>query len=225
MVYLRRKVNQPMRLRWKIAQLAEAAWWQRYLKNKPKAEYLAWKRKYWLEMLQKLGLYLAADARVLDAGCGPAGVFIALPTQHVTAADPLLEAYEEKLTHFRRDDYPAVRFWKTPLEDLPIEAFDWVFCLNVINHVANIEGGTDKLVACLAPEGKLVISVDAHNYGVLKHIFRWFQNDILHPHQFDLAEYQAMLTSRGLQIEQTVLFKRERIFNYYVMVASRTALT
>ncbi len=210
-----------MQLRWKIAQFAEATWWQSYLKNRPKAAYLDWKRNYWLDMLQKLGLRIDADARVLDAGCGPAGMFIAMTTQQVTAADPLLDAYEQKLVHFRREEYPKVRFWGMPIENMPTEPFDWVFCLNVINHVADIDASANQLVACLAPQGKLVISIDAHNYNILKHLFRWFQNDILHPHQFNLAEYQAMLTDRGLRIEQTTLFKPAFIFNYYVIVASR----
>ena len=45
-----------MTLRWKIAQAAEIRWWQRYLKNKPTADYAAWKRQYWRDLLTEIGL-------------------------------------------------------------------------------------------------------------------------------------------------------------------------
>mgnify|MGYP003775092495 CR=1 FL=1 len=34
--------------------------------------------------------------------------------------------------------------------------------------------------------------------------------DILHPHQFDLAEYQKMMTDRGCKLEQSILYKEDR---------------
>ena len=45
-----------MTFRWKIAQAAEIRWWQRYLKNKPTADYAVWKTDYWQILLAEIGL-------------------------------------------------------------------------------------------------------------------------------------------------------------------------
>ena len=85
------------KLRWKIAQSAEIRWWQRYLKRKPAADYLQWKSAYWKTFLHQIGLKVKASENVLDAGCGPAGVFMVLKDQKVDAVDPLLDQYDKKL--------------------------------------------------------------------------------------------------------------------------------
>ena len=99
--------------------------------------------------------------------------------------------------------------------------YDAIFCLNAINHVADLAHCFDVLVAAAKKGGKLVVSIDAHNYKLLKHIFQALPGDILHPHQYDLAEYQAMLTTRGCSIDKVILKKHEFIFDYYVLVATK----
>lgn len=211
-----------MLLRWRIAQFFEIRWWQHYLSGKEKNGYLNWKKAYWQALSDRLGLQVAAGASVLDVGCGPAGIFTIFPGNPVDAVDPLLDRYERDLAHFRKSDYPNVRFFSEALEHFqPPQTYDCVFCLNAINHVDDLKVCLDRLSACTRPGGTLVLSVDAHNYGWLKRIFRWIPGDILHPHQHDLAEYQEMLTSRGLRIERTLLLKKERIFGYYAMHAVR----
>lgn len=211
--------------RWRIAQFFEIRWWRRYLSNKEKTAYLDWKRAYWQRFLALAGIEPPpAEAQVLDAGCGPAGIFIVLTTQKVVALDPLLPRYERDLPHFSPADYPNVRFVAQPLENYFPESgapFDLVFCLNAINHVADLQTAFDRLAALTKPGGTLALSVDAHNFGWLKHIFRLAPGDILHPHQLDLAEYQAALTARGFRVERTVLVKKELIFSYFLLVAQR----
>lgn len=198
----------------------EIRWWQRYLRQKPKEEYLSWKKKYWLDFMDKIGLNLTPGAKVLDAGCGPAGIFMILDEHPVDAVDPLLDRYERDLTHFRKTDYPFVRFFNAPIEQFTQpEPYDYVFCLNAINHVADLKLSFDRLVSQTKPGGVLIVSIDAHNHRFLKYIFRWFQGDILHPHQFDLQEYEEMLTQRGCSIQKSMLFQKGFIFNYYVLVA------
>ena len=212
----------PSNIRWRIAQFFELRWWKRYLADKDKQAYLDWKRAYWRRFLVTSGIEIAPGALVLDAGCGPAGIFTVLQTREVHALDPLLERYEAVLPHFRRADYPYVRFFNEPLENFaPAENYDLVFCLNAINHVADLEAAFDRLVALTRPGGTLAVSVDAHNHALLKRVFRLVPGDILHPHQFGLQEYAAMLTRRGLRVERTVLVKEELIFNYFLLVARR----
>lgn len=209
-------------LRWKVAQEAEIRWWQSYLRQRPKKVYLAWKENYWLEFLQKCQYFPGDGERVLDAGCGPAGIFMVLKEQQVDALDPLLDQYAQKLEHFSPADYPWVQFQAKALEDLaPTKPYDTVFCLNAINHVSDLEWCFDQLAAVTKSGGTLLVSIDAHNYPLLKRLFRWLPGDILHPHQYDLAEYQTMLTQRGFEIEQRILLKEELIFDYHVLVARK----
>ncbi|GAB4490864.1 MAG: hypothetical protein OHK0019_10330 [Saprospiraceae bacterium] len=211
-----------MHFRWKIAQFFEVRWWQHYLSRHDKDAYLNWKRQYWLDFLQKNNLEIPPDATVLDAGCGPAGIFTVLENKTIDALDPLLDAYEKSLPHFRRSDYPQVRFFTTPLEFfLPDKKYDVVFCLNALNHVADLSLSLNCLATLTQPGGTLAVSVDAHNYVWLKKIFRLFPADILHPHQFEIKEYRAMLTARDFQIQKEVLLKKEGIFNYYLLVAKK----
>ena len=241
-----------MTFRWKIAQAAEIRWWQRYLKNKPTTDYADWKTDYWEKLLAEIGLselnnasnteggkdfgfevsdfgnaptYNSSNPKsILDAGCGPAGIFMIFKKQKVDALDPLLDGYEASLPHFKKSFYPNVQFFSQPLESFDKQnVYDAVFCLNAINHVADLAKCFDVLVAAAKVGGKLIVSIDAHNFPALKHIFQALPGDVLHPHQYDLAEYSAMLTERGCTIEKTILKKKEFIFNYYVLVATKNA--
>ena len=157
-----------MSLRWKIAQAAEIRWWQNYLKKKPKTDYLVWKKKYWETLLSRLNLTFTEGEKVLDAGCGPAGIFMILEKYQTDAMDPLLNDYEEKLAHFSKKQYPNIRFFSEPLETFsPKEKYDKVFCLNAINHVADSDLCFDKLVDFTEEGGTLIVSIDAHNYSFL----------------------------------------------------------
>lgn len=213
-----------MTFRWKIAQAAEIRWWQNYLKNKSVPEYAEWKSQYWTTLLDETGVKLpnTEGVRILDAGCGPAGIFMIFKNQNVDALDPLLDNYEAKLPHFKKSLYPNVHFYAQPLESFnKIAEYDAVFCLNAINHVADLGKSFDVLVQSVKKGGHLVVSIDAHNYGFLKNIFQALPGDILHPHQYDLKEYSDMLTSRGCMLEKTILKKKEFIFNYYILVLKR----
>ncbi len=213
-----------MNLRWRCAQFFELRWWKNYLNSRDKSEYLRWKKTYWLDFLKNSGLRLLPGAGVLDAGCGPAGIFTVLYDYKVDAVDPLLDQYAGMLPHFQPADYPYVRFFSQTLESFsPAKRYDVVFCLNAINHVANLDSSLDRLVALVQPGGYLLLSVDAHNYHWIRYLFQRLPADILHPHQFTCTEYAKMLRTRGLGIERTILIKKSGIFNYYLFVA-RAAL-
>ena len=215
-----------MTFRWKIAQAAEIRWWQNYLKNKPTTDYADWKTHYWENLLLETGLERlnteGVATQILDAGCGPAGIFMIFKNQKVDALDPLLDDYEEKLPHFKKSLYPNVKFYSQPLETFDkTNEYDAVFCLNAINHVADLDKCFDILVNSVKVGGHLVVSIDAHNFSFWKTIFQILPGDILHPHQYNLKEYSDMLTSRGCLLEKTILKKKEFIFNYYILVLKK----
>jgi len=212
------------RWRWKLAQKAELLWWKNYLSKKSSESYREWKKSYWVNFLQQIGLS-DIDQRsnsIIDLGCGPAGIFMVFNQAEVVAVDPLLKHYESNLPHFKISTYSNVDFQSLSIETFSAEhTFDYVFCLNAINHVADLPLSFDRMVACLGPKGTLIVSIDAHNYSMLKRIFRAIPGDILHPHQYDLKEYSQMLISRGCHITQTICYKKETIFNYYILVATK----
>jgi 2-polyprenyl-3-methyl-5-hydroxy-6-metoxy-1,4-benzoquinol methylase len=208
-------------LKWKIAQKLEYKWWQKYLRTKNVEEYLTSKSAYWDAILKSIAPFLTVQGQqqILDAGCGPAGIFMVLKGNHVTAVDPLLHKYAE-LPHFNASDYPWVNFLHQPLETFQQkETFDIIFCINAINHVNDIELCYDRLVAALKPGGVMVISVDCHRSNVLKKIFQLLPGDMLHPVQLNLVEYNQKLIKRGMHVLNDILYKREPIFDYFITIA------
>lgn len=209
-------------VRWQIAQWAERRWWRQYLKKKSVTEYLSWKRQYWQEFLVKIGLNKKSliATNMIDLGSGPAGIFMLFP--QATALDPLLDVYEKDLHHFNKSNYPSNTFITSSIEDFePNTTYDTLFCINAINHVSSIQQGMEKINACAHANSTLVISIDAHNHQLLKKIFQLFPGDILHPHQYSLMEYQALLEQYGWKTVKSFCLDKGFIFNYYVIVAQR----
>jgi len=211
--------------RWKIAQWFELRWWKHYLQGKDKQTYLAWKRNYWTNIINKITPYIALNSasEIIDLGCGPAGVFIALADNLVTAVDPLIDEYEQQIFFFRKSDYPNTTFIKSTIEDFkPQDAnkkFDTVFCMNAINHVNDIEKAFENSRALCHEQGAIIVSIDAHRFSFFKHLFRLIPGDILHPHQYDLAEYQKLLVRNDLKITACKKLKQEFFFSHYLLVA------
>ncbi len=212
------------KLRWKIAQWAERIWWRRYLKNKSVEDYLAWKKEYWKKFLRQINVSEkeVSGQKTIDLGCGPAGIFILF--DQATAVDPLLDKYDQDLSHFSKTDYPYNRFITSSVENfVPQEKYDTIFCINAINHVSDLEKGIGRLSDCAHENSQLIISIDAHNHNFLKKIFQWLPGDILHPHQYNLNEYLDKIKTQGWDIIKTVEMDQAFIFNYYVIVAKRNA--
>jgi 2-polyprenyl-6-hydroxyphenyl methylase/3-demethylubiquinone-9 3-methyltransferase len=206
-------------LRWRIAQWLEIRWWRNYLRTQEVERYAEQKTNYWQRILDTLDIRLPPKQQVLDAGCGPAGVFMLLNNQQVDAMDPLLEQYADQLEHFKIADYPWVNFHSSSLESYPkTKSYDYTFCLNAINHVSDWKAGMDRLAALTKPNGTLVLGVDVHRYSFLKKIFRTLPGDVLHPHQHDREDYRQALQHRGWQIEKEHTWKEGFIFDYWLVV-------
>ncbi len=194
------------------------------MKKKEVSGYLKWKKEYWKKLLTTCHHYFILNKThsVLDAGCGPAGVFIALNENKVTAFDPLTDQYELDLPHFKKSMYPNVTFVTAGIEDFPNEqTYDTIFCMNAINHVFDIQKSVDKLVSLAASRSHIIITIDAHNHAIFKKLFRLLPGDILHPHQYDLNEYQQMFTTRGCLIEGTELLKHTFLFDHYMLIITK----
>ena len=207
--------------RWNTAQFAERKWWQNYLKHKDVNEYLIWKKNYWQNLLDIClkHIHISPSDCILDAGCGPAGMFMLFEQHDTVAFDPLIDSYEIDLPHFTKSMYPNVRFIKSGLEEFSIEEkFNVIFCMNAINHVHDIQLSYDNLFAHAAHKGYVIITIDAHNHSFFKHLFRLIPGDVLHPHQYDLEEYKKLMTDRGCEIIATEHLKHEFFFDHYMLI-------
>lgn len=209
-------------LRWRLAQRLESYWWRRYLKGKAPAEYLRDKTDYWARELERLAWAPEPGRRVLDAGCGPAGIFIHLhETEQVAALDPLLDRYEEELEIFNRSKYPSVNFLHQALEKtVPDGNYAAIYCFNAINHVADWDRALDVLTAAAAPGCRMILTSDVHRHAWLRPIFRALPGDLLHPQQHGPEAYREALIRRGWSIEQEITLKKEPIFDYVAWVAN-----
>jgi 2-polyprenyl-6-hydroxyphenyl methylase/3-demethylubiquinone-9 3-methyltransferase len=213
-----------MSLRWRIAQWFELRWWRRYFSGKEKSQYYAWKRRYWRDLLAQMADVLPYHQAkyIADMGCGPAGIFTVFDQIDVVAVDPLIDTYADTLSFFDKKDFPHTAFVNESLEDFsPADRFDIVFCMNAINHVADIDMAYDRLVDAAKDGAYVVVSIDAHNYSFFKFLFRLIPGDILHPHQYDLEEYCTFMTRRGCSVSQEILIKKEFFFSHYVVVARK----
>lgn len=214
-------------IKWRLAQKIEYKWWERYLKKKNAEDYLQWKIQYWENVLQELSKYIPIpeDKLILDAGCGPAGIFIALKGNSVHAIDPLLEKYRN-FPHFMPGRSSWVQFETKVIECLnEVEKYDVIFCMNAINHVNDIALCYDKLVQALKPGGYIVVSTDAHKYTFLKKFFQHFPGDVLHPVQLDNDEYNVFLTKREMDIIHSIPYEKGNVFDYYITIAKKPALS
>ncbi len=210
--------------RWNMAQALERRWWRNYLRGRTAVEYRAWKHEYWLKLLEphQHALGLERPQRILDAGCGPAGINLVLKRHSVVAIDPLLELYAAELPLFAELRVEGVEYQCSTLEShRPATHYDGAFCMNAINHVEDLDAALNALTAVVKTGGWMLLGVDVHRSEFLKTIFRVLPGDALHPHQHNAAEYRTMLETRGWKIMDYRIEKPGRIFDYAVFRAVR----
>lgn len=210
-------------VKWQIAQKLEYKWWQIYLRKKDPNEYLEVKKKYWRKLLYMLSEYVQYDesSMILDAGCGPAGIFLVFQKNQVVALDPLLDKYKV-LPHFQPECYPKTRFVNSSIELIDEkEKYEIIFCMNAINHVNNIDLCCKNLLKALKPGGSIIISTDAHKNNFLKKIFQLIPGDMLHPIQLNIKEYEALYAKNGMKLQKNILYKEGNIFDYYITVCQK----
>ena len=206
-----------------MAQALEWRWWSRYLASRSPEVYLQNKRAYWARTLTELEWAVAAGAPALDAGCGPAGIFLLLhDTQRITAIDPLLERYR-RLPVFQPQAYPEVSFLPRTMEEPgEVGPFRQIYCFNSINHVRDWERALDALTSVALPGTEMILTSDVHRHSWLLPVFRLLPGDVLHPQQHGPDAYRTALAARGWRIEREKLLRREAIFDYRAWVCRLT---
>jgi SAM-dependent methyltransferase len=108
----------------------------------------------------------AAGARILDVGCGDAGLWVAqrariAPTWHLTLADSSAGMIAE--ARQRLAGLPcSVRFAVADAQDLPFEdrSFDAVVANHMLYHLADLDRGLGEIHRVLRPAGTLHASTN-----------------------------------------------------------------
>ncbi len=141
------------------------------------------------------GLHLPAEARILEAGCGPGGNFRMLSRfGRVSSFD--MDA--ETVAACVAEGMDCVQ-GRLPM-DHPYHGsrrFDLVVALDVLEHVEQDEASLRSLASCLAPGGRLLVTVPAYQWMFSGH-------DRFHHHRrrYRLGKLTALAGSAGLEVER-----------------------
>jgi len=184
------KINE----RWKIAQQGERQCWY-YIRNKVNSKkYLQSKANYWHNVLEELPeVKITEDTKILDVGCGPSGILLAVDSGKRTGLDSLMNYYLDSFPYLHQMD---VEWINGTIEDFyPSEKFNVIFMMNSLDHVKNPQLAVESAKRLLLEGGYLIVSLNCHNYTFLKRYFIKFNKyvDTYHPFQWDKKDVLNLL--------------------------------
>ncbi len=140
---------------------------------------------------------------VLDYGCGRGDYVkeMSLYTKEVIGIDI-------DITLAQRT-FPDLKFRKiaSAAIDMPDAAFDWIICINVIEHVHDHDALLDEFRRLLKPEGKLFITTFDIDFMLHK-----IHYDPTHLIEWTRHEFESLISERFKIISS---FRAASMFNYY----------
>jgi glycosyltransferase involved in cell wall biosynthesis/2-polyprenyl-3-methyl-5-hydroxy-6-metoxy-1,4-benzoquinol methylase len=152
---------------WKRAQANEMVWWESYIKDElgdpPLPTLLGHRRQQLKDMLRKFGYWRDQNYGVLpagawlDAGSGPVSVLEGTDRCRVTAIDPLMELYAEKLTQCELGQRNNATYQVGATEALNGDTYTGVWCVNVLDHTDNWQAGLTNLCEAVEEGGVLFL--------------------------------------------------------------------
>ncbi|MDH3666687.1 MAG: class I SAM-dependent methyltransferase [Paracoccaceae bacterium] len=148
---------------------------------------------------QIAALDLGADARVLEAGCGPGGNLEMLSRFGNLAAFELDDQARQVASVRSGVDVDS-----GALPDqisYPAETFDLVAAFDVVEHIERDRESVRSMAELLRPGGRLMISVPAYQW-------LWSRHDERHHHwrRYTRQEIEALIQEAGLRIEKSTHF-------------------
>ncbi len=166
-------------------------------------EWIRVRRHTWASLVDSLKGEIAFDSskRVLDIGCGPTSIFLALREGEKYVVDPNLERLFQLHPFMREvEEYRDVNFISRPVEEATFDKqFDLIFMINVLDHVGALKPVIDKIDELLAPSGTLVAIVDCYADRTVRGIMSFFDVDLPHPHHFVAEDISRMFSSYKLK--------------------------
>lgn len=190
--------------RWDAAHKAERKYWHTripWLRDYDRYE------RYWHEML-KVGFSLDfdffLDKRILEIGCGPAGIIFSIHNaKYKVGIEPM------DISEFFCDP-GRMKIVKTGLgENLEFEdnSFDLVLCFNALDHTVNPPLVIENAYRVLRPEGEFLLwlHVLLPVYVFLKPVLNKF--DSPHPYHFTAKEITNLLVKKGFEVKYKKIFR------------------
>jgi SAM-dependent methyltransferase len=152
-----------------------------------------------LELLRELGV--EPPARVLDAGCGWGVTLGALERQGFQAVG--MDVSRRTLERLDRPERVLVEADLTQPIDRPIEPFDAVLALDVIEHIDDDRAVVARLAELARPGGLVVVSVPA-----LPELFTEFDAIQGHRRRYRPESLRGAFESTGLRVERVFWWGR-----------------
>ena len=183
---------------WERIQRIERA----YQERKDPSTILAVNCLYWRRVLKSLPegeFEIGPESRVLDAGCGGAGILLALEEGIRSGFDPLMGFYLERFPHLAE---APVRWIEADAEGFYAEEpFDFIFCINTLDHTRDPRRAAQNLEHLLAPSGKLVCVLNVHLTRFWRAYYERFYRfvDPPHPHHIHRDDVCGLFPSLKLR--------------------------
>jgi len=141
--------------------------------------------KRWDYICEPLSIdtYQYREAALLDIGNGPCGILNFIPGNIKVGIDPNNKMYRENEILYNVEE--GVRYITCPAEKLPLpgEYFDFISCVNVLDHVSDPQIVLDEIIRVLKPGGVFFLSVDTRKEE---------ETSLVHPHAFDGDKFIEM---------------------------------
>lgn len=128
----------------------EIEFWKELYKSKE--DYRAFRRGELATKTKHFPSFKTQEGRGLDVGCGLISI-LEDSDKEFTAGDPLMDLYQE-ITNFK-----GILLDGESL-DFDDATFDWVLCVNVIDHTPNPKKMADEIYRVLKPVGRLYFEVN-----------------------------------------------------------------
>lgn len=140
-------------------QEAELAFWRDLVNGVGPKQYHAFRAAEYADKTRHFPSFATQDGEGLDYGCGCVSVFEgAQRLQPIIAVDPLWSYYESLLPPTKlRCSYLNVA------QDEPlvfVDFFDWVACINMIDHTPDPQFALEQIWKVLRPGGRLYFEVN-----------------------------------------------------------------
>src|SRR5262245_41403836 len=174
---------------------------------------LARAERYNRWMLQQLAPWLGQ--RILEVGSGIGSFTRFLMGRDVIIATELNPRYLRILenTFERHTRVEVMPLDLTDFDPAPLAArhLDTILCLNVLEHVADDRAALRRLHASLAPGGRLLLLVPAHEW-----LYGAIDRAIDHHRRYERAGLVVKLEEAGFRVESTQFFNRLGGIGWYL---------
>ena len=189
--------------RWTSAQHSEKKYWharKEWINDEDR------NKKFWEEMIWEgyiLNYDFFKDKRVLEIGCGPAGIIFSINNaKDRVGLEPL------DITHLLNSSRKKSVIKSGSGENIPYsdKSFDVILCFNVLDHTINPSKVLNEIYRVLDENGEFLLWVH-----VLKQRFKFLtpilnKVDSPHPHHFTATDILDLVDPMGLKLSYKKIF-------------------